>query len=560
VAGVVFAKPGYVAPEVANGDPGDYRVDLYAAGVMIWELCAGRRFLQGDAQTHMSAVAAGKRELPSIAGLVGASTDLDRVLGRMTVHDREARYRTTREAATQLAGLLRHAPSLPNGERGARARVAQLMYNLYPSQPGRSRREFARLVADARTCAPEEWQPQVEIGEHTPEPSDMLAGTRYRLRREIGRGASSIVYEGEHVDLGRPVAIKLLDAEHTHSLEFAARFRREARALSRLHHPGLVRVFDFGQSSDGQLFCAMELLEGATLRERLDRGEPVDVSAALRIARQACLALQVAHRHHLVHRDIKPDNLFITDDGHVKIIDFGLAKGVDELGEGEERTTLGAMTLFGTPEYMAPEQVATGEVDARADLYALGCVLYEMLTGRLPFVADSAVAVLEAKLKGNPEPARERAPNRQLPRSVDRLVTRALARHPTRRFRDAGDMADALAEALDEPSRRRNRRRTIGGALVAALMAFGLVLLVGQAKPMLARLHERLPWLQPSAVPEQRPARPPEREGTRPRPASEPRPSDVPGAASSERRGASVPDAPVRPARPALVVADQNSG
>ncbi|MFP6686796.1 MAG: serine/threonine-protein kinase [Polyangiaceae bacterium] len=482
VAGVVFAKPGYVAPEVANGDSGDARVDMYAAGVMLWELCAGRRFLQGEPQDHMAAVARGQLDLPPIAALVGAPPELDDVLARLTHHQRDERYDSCRQAATQLAALLRLAAPLSNGERSVRARVAQLMYNLYPAQPGRSRRAFARLVAIARKESLAGWtrglEPASEDG--ASHDDDLFGGTRYRLRREIGRGASSVVYEAEHVDLGRRVAIKVLDAEHTHSRDYVARFRREARALSRLHHHGLVRVYDFGQAPDGRMFCVMELLEGRSLRDALDAGEIFDWRQTMRVARKACLALHEAHQRGVVHRDVKPANLFLTTDGQVKVIDFGLAKSSDEIHEPKATgpsARLGSMTLYGTPEYMAPEQVAGGRIDGRADLYALGCVLYEMLTSRLPFVEDSAVAILDAKLKGGPESVHERTPQRDVPRTVNRIVMRSLARHPSRRFEHAASMADAVSEALDEPSRSRTRRRTIGAGVVAAMMAFALVLL-----------------------------------------------------------------------------------
>jgi serine/threonine protein kinase len=515
VAGVVFAKPGYVAPEVANGDSGDFRVDLYAAGVMLWEMCAGRRFLQGDAQEHMARVAEGSLVLPPIAEHVDAPAELDEVIARMTAHDRTDRFDCTRTTTSALAALLKDAQPLSNNERGTRARVGQLMYNLYPAQPGRSRREFVRLVKSARTKTPEPWVAQPEP---SPEPveakdDDMLAGTRYRLRREIGSGSGSVVFEAEHVELGRRVAIKLLAAEHTHSQQYASRFRREARALSKLHHPGLVRVHDFGQSDDGRLFFAMELLEGRTLREEIEQQEQIEWRRALRMIRQACLALEAAHGRGLVHRDIKPENLFVTDGGAVKLLDFSLAKHADELGsegrmlealaeglhEGNKGEQLGAMTLFGTPEYIAPEQAAGGRVDHRADVYALGCVLYELLTGRRPFAEDSAVKVLDAKLKGAPETVRERAPNLRIPGGVSRLVARAMARHPTRRYPSAAAMAAAISECLDAPSRVRSRRRAMGASVFAAVMAFAVVLLTQQAKPWLEALPSELPWLeQPS--------------------------------------------------------------
>jgi serine/threonine-protein kinase len=154
------------------------------------------------------------------------------------------------------------------------------------------------------------------------------------------------------------------------------------------------------------------------------------------------------------------------------------------------------MTLFGTPEYMAPEQVAGGRLDHRADVYALGCVLYEMLTGSLPFEADSSVAVIDAKLRGSPDTVRERAPVAAVPRPVDRLVMKTLARHPSRRFDSALALAEALEAVLQEPTRQRARRRAVGGALVAASMSFATVMLGFQARPWLDRLPEHMPWLR----------------------------------------------------------------
>jgi serine/threonine-protein kinase len=516
VSGVVFAKPGYVAPEVARGEAGDSRVDLYAAGIMIWELCSGRRFLQGDAQTHTAEVARGERVLPPIAAHVGATPELDKVLGRMTATEREERYPSTRAATAALASLLKDAAPLPNGERGLRARVAELMYQLYPSQPGRSRREFARLVTAAREGTIADWKPLTRSSGLTPEPDPrLLAGTRYLLRREIGRGASSVVYEAEHLDLGRRVALKLLDAEHTHSREFSARFRREARALSRLQHPGLVRVHEFGQADDGRMFCVMELLEGRTLRALLEQDAHMPWKEALRIVRHACLALEVAHAHGIVHRDINPENVFVTDRREVKLIDFGLAKSADEVAD-HELDGSGPLTLFGTPEYMAPEQVAGGRVDQRADLYALGSVLYELLSGRLPFAGKSDAELLDNKLRGNPETLVLDA----MPRSVARVVVRALARHPSRRFQTAADMALALAACLEEPTRRRMRRRTIGGAVVAGTMAFGVVFVVRQARPWLEALPASVPWLSPASTP------PPRGSNHPPPPRQEPDPGE----------------------------------
>ncbi|WP_437536594.1 serine/threonine-protein kinase [Sorangium sp. So ce726] len=513
VAGVVFAKPGYVAPEVANGDPGDARVDLYALGIMLWELCAGRRFLQGDAQTHMAAVARNQNDPPPIALSLGAPSALDAAIGRLTAFDRDARYPSSRAAARDLAALLGAAVALPGGERGVRARAAHLMQRLFPGEPGRSRSEFAALVSAAkahRATAVTPVSPRAEAMASAERVDDgTLPGTRYRLLREIGTGASSTVHEAEHVDLGRRVALKVVSAEHSATDVIASRFRREARVLSRLSHEHLVKVHDFGMAADGRLFCAMDLLEGETLDAVLVRGGAIDWRDALAMAAKVLSALELAHAEGLVHRDIKPENLFMTRprgaegalslaDAGLKLLDFGLAKRLsDERGEADgvsdetgagEGPARAAVAIVGTPEYMAPEQAASGRIDGRADLYALGCVLYEMLTGRLPFVEQSLVALIDAKIKGSPERLRERAPTRQIPTFVDDLVMRALARHPSVRFQSAAEMRKAILDALGQPARARTRRRALGFAAVAAAMALAGVLVVGKGREQVARV------------------------------------------------------------------------
>ena len=505
VAGVVFAKPGYVAPEVANGNVGDARVDLYALGVMLWELCAGRRFLQGEAADHLAAVARNEHNLPPIAEEVDMPAELDRIIAKLTRFDRDDRYLAARVAAGDLAKVLSSAPATPTGERGIRARASLLMQRLFPAEPARSRREFGRLAVAARAhrngvIAPAQAPAaaaQPEAGEH----KDLLPGTRYRLGREIGRGASSVVYEAHHVDLGRRVAIKVLAAEPSRSTELAERFRREARALSRLSHPSLVKLHDVGVSADGRLFGVMELLEGETLEAFMAREKGVDWREALTLVQKSLRALVAAHDAGIVHRDIKPANLFLTQAGEVKLLDFGLAIGADELadreqGDAAEGSKLAGLTLFGTPEYMAPEQAASGRVDVRADLYALGCVLYEMLTGRLPFARPSSVAILDAKIKGSPERPRDRAPTRGIPVAIDELTMRAIARHPSVRFQTAVEMLAAVDVALAEPSKRRAGRRALGFVALAASMAIAAGLLAapaGAGRSVLASV--RAPWM-----------------------------------------------------------------
>jgi eukaryotic-like serine/threonine-protein kinase len=482
VAGIVFAKPGYVAPEVANNTPGGVPADLYAFGIMLWELLAGRRFLSGEASEHLAAVGAGRRNPIPIAQLLSAPRELDDLIGKLTATRIEDRYGSAREAISELVELFKHAPSLADGTRGVRARIAHLMQRLYPSEPARSRADFVRLVAEARRS--------IKPGAPMPSPSpalavesdpSMLPGTRYRIVREIGRGAMGVVHEAFHVDLGRTVALKVVPSEHAGSPERVERLRAEARAIARIRHDNLVTLHDFGIASDGRPYYAMELCEGEPLDRWLDREKVMAWRKALALGIQACRALEATHDAGIVHRDIKPGNLFMTREGTLKLLDFGIAKAENEIepaqGDG------GALSVVGTPEYMAPEQI-TGAVDVRSDLYALGAVLYELITGRRPHVAASTVALLDAKTKTNPEPPGLRAPQRGLPKMLDDTICRSLEQEPDKRLQSAREMREALEAALREPEIQRRRRRRIGFAAIGVVaMALGGAAAVGASKP-----------------------------------------------------------------------------
>jgi serine/threonine-protein kinase len=327
-----------------------------------------------------------------------------------------------------------------------------------------------------------ELEPETVQRSPTPAPSfsftpSLLAGTRYRLVRELGRGGMGVVYEAYHVDLNRAVALKVLPKERAASPQFAERFRAEARAIARLHHDNLVALHDFGLSSDNRPYYAMELLEGESLEQLLERGPAMDWREATQLAMQVCDALEVAHQAGVIHRDIKPGNLFITRDQKVKLLDFGIA-AMDVSNEASDSDS-SALTVLGTPEYMAPEQVKREPTDERTDIYSLGTVLYELVASELPFSELSTVALLDAKTRRDPEPPRVRAPKRGIPIMLDKTIQRAVARDPAERYQDAGQMRDALAAALHEPLRARRRRRRVGfialGALVVAAGALTVV-------------------------------------------------------------------------------------
>ena len=473
IAGIVFAKPGYVAPEVANNTPGGVPADLYALGIMLWEMLAGRRFLSGDAGAHLAAVAAGKRNPSALAQLVGAPQELDAVVAKLTAERIEDRYGSARQAMNDLVRLLQRAPSMADGDRSVRGRIAQLMQKLYPAEPARTRAEFARLVAQARaTDVPLPILPPSPVAPAVEVDPTLLPGTRYRLLRELGRGAMGVVHEAEHLDLMRNVALKVLSGERL-GVEAERRFKVEARAIAQLSHENLVKLYEFGVAQDGRPFYAMELLCGESLDKKLEREHGMDYREAVRIGVQACHALEAAHAASVIHRDIKPANLFLSDDGKIKLLDFGVAKAafnVEADGEG--------LQIVGTPEYMAPEQ-GRGQADERSDLYALGVVLFELMSGRLPHQAENPVLLLDAKFRTEPESLRTIAPERGIPKMLDATVSRALSTDPDQRYRSAAEMRAALEAALHEPDTSRSSRRKLAARGLASAIALSVLGLIG---------------------------------------------------------------------------------
>jgi hypothetical protein len=247
----------------------------------------------------------------------------------------------------------------------------------------------------------------------------------------------AVVYKAWQPSLQRYVALKVLPPQFTFDPQFVARFQREARAAAQFNHPNIVAIHDTGEA-DGLHYIAMEYLEGGSLEERL-AGRPMDLTEAERIVREVGSALDYAHERGLVHRDIKPANILFTAEGTAKVSDFGIVWAAD----GTRLTGTGV--LLGTPEYMAPEQVAGGQVDRRADLYALGVVLYRMVTGVVPFRGTTPHAVMHAVIYEAPPSPRARNPG--LSRAVDGVLLKALAKEPRERFQSGWEMAEALGRA-----------------------------------------------------------------------------------------------------------------
>ena len=471
VAGVVFAKPGYVAPEVARQQVGDGRIDVYAIGVMLWELCAGKRLLVGEAQKHLEDVAAGRFDIPLLASTRGIPPELDRIIQKLCANDPDDRYASASTAAMELARVLAQAPAGKSGERSVRARVGILMKTLWPHEPARSRAEFGKLLKQARELRKEPETPpasgvmEIHAAHMTQDPS-ILSGTPYKMLRKIGEGASGEVFEAEHVELGRRYAVKVLTSAHAAAHDAVDRFRKEARAVAKLSHPNLVQLHDFGKSIDGRVFLVMELLEGKTLDVHAEKG--LSWRESIRLGIQATRALEAAHQAGVVHRDLKPQNLFLTTQGDLKLLDFGVAMALADTGDGERKQK--GFAVFGTPEYMAPEQVAGETVDARCDIYALGCVMYELATGTRPF-EGSPVVVMGKQLREEPERPRSRAPHAVIPGELEAVILKALAKSKDDRFASALALREALEEALVAPDRRRTRARRLVGAAILASVA-----------------------------------------------------------------------------------------
>jgi serine/threonine protein kinase len=301
----------------------------------------------------------------------------------------------------------------------------------------------------------------------------------YQIVQELGRGGMAVVYKAWQPSLERFVALKVLPEYFQHDPEFLARFDREAKAAARLSHPNIIIIHDTG-TVDGVHYIAMEYVEGGSLRDRLASG-PLSLKETQSILAQVASALDYAHDRGLIHRDIKPANILFTSDGRPKVSDFGIARASD----ATHLTRTGV--LMGTPEYMAPEQAEGRPVDHRTDLYALGVLLYEMLTGRAPFQGTTPHATLHAVIYEPPPPPHQIMPG--LSPAVEAVVLKAIAKQPEKRFQLGADMASALARALTaraprEPADVAPQRSPVvwiltGIAAVLVLILGGLALLLG---------------------------------------------------------------------------------
>ncbi len=287
---------------------------------------------------------------------------------------------------------------------------------------------------------------------------------RYAIVKKLGEGGMGAVYRGEHVKMGRLSAIKVMNPAMAADPEAISRFNREALNASKISHPNVCQIYDFGETPDGIIYLAMEYIDGSTLTDIIEKEGALPPVRAVRILKQSADALAAAHDLAIVHRDLKPDNIMIMRgrDGAdvVKVVDFGIAKAVagDEAGQKVTKTGL----VVGTPEYMSPEQLSGDKLDGRSDIYSLGLVFYRMLTGVLPFQADSAQETMIKRLTDEPLPLAAARPDITFPAALQAVLDKALARMPTERYANASQFGRDAEAAVGGMAGAR------GGSLTTA--------------------------------------------------------------------------------------------
>jgi serine/threonine-protein kinase len=295
------------------------------------------------------------------------------------------------------------------------------------------------------------------VGDASPPIDDPLIGRvlseRYRIIRKIGEGGMGCVYQAEHALIEKKIALKILFQDLTRRADLVARFLQEAKSASRIGHENVIDISDFGQSPEGLVYIAMEYLEGQDLGRTLKAQKTMDWLRARPILMQITKALRAAHGHGIIHRDMKPENVYLVQrDGRpdfVKVLDFGIAKVVTTDADGPRLTQAGM--IFGTPEYMSPEQAQGQEPDQRVDVYAVGCIMYQMLTGSVPFMADSFMGILTKHLLEPVVPPRKRRPDLDILPEVEAVCLRAMEKERDKRFSDMDGFYRALGAAGGMP-------------------------------------------------------------------------------------------------------------
>jgi eukaryotic-like serine/threonine-protein kinase len=525
--GIIYGKVSYMSPEQARGEKLDGRTDLYASGIILWELLTGRQLFPStkapgapkDGHTSEEILRRVRNPdlVPPSRRASRVPPELDRISLKALAPDLKDRYARCEELRHDLATFLAQTSPATDSNR-----LAGFLNELYAEDIASEAAEREALIVKAREwystkhaampaeaprTDPKPAGPPARVSRFGPPPTPKAAssarpnsteptkadppleehrerrqtvrepslgfrdpsaghseplltdsqnsggrsggrstavlgtvvGGRYYVRKLCGEGGMGRVYEAEHIDIGRRVALKILHPAYSQTPDLVERLRREARAASKISHPNVVDVTDSGTTADGAFFFVMEYLEGVELGELIYREKRLDIRRTLIIGTQICRALQAAHEANVIHRDLKPENVLILKrDGqpnYVKVLDFGIAKSAAEndLKEsqgGQRRLTHPGMTM-GTPEYMAPEQAAGKPADPRSDVYAVGGLLYEMLTGNAPFEGANFMEILHKKANSMPAPIS--AIRNDVSAQLEAVIMRALAKDPEQR-------------------------------------------------------------------------------------------------------------------------------
>ena len=372
--------------------------------------------------------------VPRTGAVLGSSRDCELVLSDDGVAPRHLRFSEGR-SGLEFVHLGGRWPTLLDGE----LRTAGALREGSQLQIGAVMLSVARrsMTAPPGGPATEDEEPPIAAG--------TVLAERYRIHDLVGRGGMGAVYRAEHLALGNTVAVKVLRASHGAHADMVRRFQREAVAASQIRHPGIVEVTDFGRTPDGRFYLAMELVEGETLARRLARLGPFPPAEAMSLVQELARALGAAHARGIYHRDIKPENVLLTPDGSAKLADFGIARLTE--GPRDARETA-AGVIFGTPQYMSPEQAAGQRQDGRCDVYALGVLLFELLTGAPPYLGASATHVLAAHLLSPVPRLPAQGPHGPLAPALADLVGRMMAKNAAERPSTMGEVEAALEAVL----------------------------------------------------------------------------------------------------------------
>ena len=503
----------YGSPEQASGRPVDARADLYAVGLVLYEALSGAppfraQTTGGVVEQHLHAAPP-----PLVARGTPVDAALSQVVMRCLAKDPAERYASAAEVEAALAAL-----ALPDAP-GPTLHVT----------PTRTPRETTSYLKkdddDDRASLTRHETAELSV------PGTVLGS--YRLLELIGEGGMGRVYLAEHARLGRKVALKLLRSELGANAQLVSRFFAEARAVNRICHENIVEITDFIENEGGDNYYIMEFLPGQNLHEVAQRGL-LSLERTLGIAVQVCSALTSVHDAGIIHRDLKPENVFLTERGgrrdYVKLLDFGIAKLV---GAEEALPThkTGAGTILGTPEYMSPEQGSGSPLDHRSDIYSLGIILYELITGKNPFPGQNFGEMLLKRIAGPPPAKPSRCPGAdpRVPRELDELVMQCLATQPAARPQRISEVElrlreIAAAHAVELESfvargaRRPPNKLWAVGAIAVSVIAVGGALLLRAPRPAVIPVAQPQPVQIAPAVPtptvEPTPVPPPQLEPT----------------------------------------------